>query len=71
MIGKEKIVECKIEHGKYENTIFVKFEGDDEFQRLLSYYWDEISFTENEILGLTKDEAMKLYFDKDREYLRS
>ena len=39
--------------------------------RLWSYYPDEISFTENEFVGLTLDAARNLKFQKDRAYLRS
>ncbi len=38
---------------------------------IFSYYPDEISFTEVELVGLTLDEARKLKFTKDRAYLQS
>lgn len=36
-----------------------------------SYFEDEISFTENELIGLTEDEAVALFHKKDVEYLQS
>lgn len=38
---------------------------------LYSYYPDEISFTESELIGLTLEECGQLYTKKDINYLRS
>ena len=38
---------------------------------LFEYYPDEISFTKNEFIGLTMDEARHLKFNKDKRYLQS
>jgi len=38
---------------------------------LFSYYPDEISFTKEELIGLTKEQALTLYGEKDRAYMRS
>jgi len=38
---------------------------------LFSYYPDEISFTSEEFIGLTQDEAWQLKFKKDVKYLKS
>ena len=35
------------------------------------YYDDEISFSENELVGLTLEQALELKFKKDIDYLRS
>jgi hypothetical protein len=40
-------------------------------QELLWYYPDEISFTEEEFIGLSLEQGRKLKFTKDRAYLRS
>lgn len=40
-------------------------------QFLYEYYPDEISFTENEFVGLTIEEAKHLKFKKDKAYLQS
>jgi hypothetical protein len=42
-----------------------------EFIQLLSYYDDEISFTAEELVGLTVDEARQLHFEKDKAWLQS
>ena len=38
---------------------------------LFRFYPDEISFTENEFIGLTLSEAKTLKFTKDKEFLQS
>jgi hypothetical protein len=38
---------------------------------LFTFYPDELSFAEAEFLGLTEEEAMQLYMEKDLAYLRS
>ncbi len=40
-------------------------------QCLFSYYPDEISFTPNEFIGLTKEEAIHLKFKKDKQFLQN
>jgi hypothetical protein len=50
--------------------VFVTFENNTE-EFLFSYYPDEISFTTNEFVGLTKEEAIHLKFKKDKEFLQS
>jgi hypothetical protein len=37
---------------------------------LFGYYTDELSFTEEEFIGLTEREARRLHFDRDLAYLR-
>ena len=50
--------------------IFVTTEDNKE-QFLFEYYPDEITFTENEFVGLTIDEAKYLKFEKDKLFLQS
>jgi hypothetical protein len=38
---------------------------------LFSYYPDEISFTADELVGLTEEEAKLLKFGRDRAYIQS
>lgn len=38
---------------------------------LFSYYTDELTFTPDEFIGLTEDEARELFRVRDLEYLRS
>ena len=40
-------------------------------KKLFSYYPDEISFTAEEFVGLTEEEARGLHFKKDKAYLQS
>lgn len=49
-------------HALFEN-------GEDEI--LFEYYLDEISFTEKEFIGLTKEQALNLKNKKDIGYLTS
>ena len=37
---------------------------------LFEFYPDEIDFTEEEFVGLTRSSAKRLKFEKDREWLR-
>ena len=52
-------------------NVIVTTEDNKEPQKIFSYYPDEISFTEEEIIGLTIEEANQLRHDKDVAYLRS
>ena len=51
--------------------IYVTLEGSSEEIYLFSYYPDEVSFTESELIGLTIDECRSLFGKKDRKYLNS
>ena len=51
--------------------VYVTLEGGSEEIYLFSYYPDEVSFTESELIGLTIDECRRLYTKKDLNYLRS
>ena len=71
-MAKNVIEECMIKKDKYENLVFVKTnETGDEGTLLFAYYPDEISFTTDELIGLTIDEAFKLKKQKDLRYLQS
>ena len=39
--------------------------------KLFEFYPDEISFTESEFIGLTLDEARRLKYVKDLEFIKS
>ena len=65
-----KIVERKINERNLMLDVFAEME-DGSVQKVVSYYDDEISFTDEELIGLTKDECRDLYFQKDKEYLQS
>jgi hypothetical protein len=48
-------------------VIFTDGKKDDLFR----YYHDEISFHPSEFVGLTREQAMRLYAEKDIAYLKS
>ena len=50
--------------------VWVTYEDKKE-QYLFEYYPDEISFTPQEFVGLTRSEAIHLKFKKDKAYLQS
>jgi hypothetical protein len=50
--------------------IYVTTEDGNE-QILFEFYPDEITFTEDEFIGLTIDEAKHLKFEKDKKYIQS
>ena len=73
---EKKIIKCRITPQPKSlfdpiPQIFVTLEGEDDEQFLLEYYPDEISFTEQEITGLTISEVRTLHFQKDKRYLQS
>jgi hypothetical protein len=52
--------------------VMVKYEDDPTTEHVLfEYYPDEISFSADEFIGLTDEQARRLKFTKDREYLRT
>ena len=67
-----QITECKCTRGLGTFDIpqvMVKYADSDDFELLFTYYPDEISFSPQEFVGLTKEEAIHLKFEKDRAYL--
>lgn len=49
--------------------VYVIYEGEVEEKFLFEYYPDEISFTPEEFIGLTTEEARSLKGKKDKDYL--
>ena len=50
----------------------VKVQFDDGSEKILfEFYPDELSFTENELIGLTEEQAHELRMKKDIEFLQS
>lgn len=45
--------------------------NDGSTRKLFSYYIDELSFSDADLIGLTEDEAHKLFRSRDVAYLRS
>ena len=50
--------------------VYVTF-SDGREKCMFSFYPDEISFEEKELLGLTEREVMHLHLEKDKEFLKS
>jgi hypothetical protein len=52
-------------------VVMVTLAGETEERKLFNYFHDEISFTPEELVGLTVDQANDLRHAKDVAYLRS
>ena len=70
--NKLKITKARITRDNFLRipAIIVTLEDGTE-EVLFTYYPDEISFTPDEFIGLTKEEGRGLKFDKDKAYLQS
>ncbi len=72
---KQKMVnEAKVVPGQGlsgEAKVEVKFEGDDEWTVLFTFFEDEISFKKEELIGLSENDARDLKYLKDVAYIRS
>lgn len=54
----EKIIKhCRIERGRYENTIFIVYDDQTE-EVLATYYPDEKVYVEKDFVGLTRKQAI-------------
>jgi len=54
----------------FEARVFVRLAGEAAERLCVSYYEDELSFRAEEFVGLTWDECLALYHDRDAAYLR-
>lgn len=75
----QKIVKARIEKGSTtrftdpyfgQGRVFATLEGGSE-EFLFTYYLDELSFTEEELVGKTVEEARQLRHQRDVAYLQS
>lgn len=69
-----KIAQARIEQSSGMFTlpkVHVTLEGETEEKFLFEYYPDEISFTADEFVGLTEEQARGLKFSKDVAYLKA
>lgn len=58
--------------GMFDPMPMVKVQFDNgEEKTLFEFYPDEISFSENEFVGLTEEAALRLRFEKDKKYIQS
>lgn len=69
-MNEAKIVKCTIEEGRYTNFIWAEYDNT-LIECIGTYYADELYFSEDEFVGLTKREAKDLMHQKDVAYLRS
>lgn len=51
--------------------IYVKYWENDNEEFLFSFYHNEISFSEEDLIWKTKEEALELKHTKDKNYLQS
>lgn len=63
-----KIVSIRKEGNLRISVIGIFDDGSE--KELFRYYPDELSFRENELVGLTEEQANELYHRKDKAYLR-
>ena len=66
---EKKIISCSIERCRLINKIYVTYE-DNSTEKIYIYYPDELTFSENEFIGLTREEAQLLCYQKDLDYLK-
>ena len=70
----EIIKKCEIKSSIVDptvNVVLVWINDNPDWQVLFTYYPNEISFYEDELIGLTVSDAMRLRFEHDLEFLRS
>lgn len=68
-MDKKTVAFAEIISHKYRNEIVVTY-TDDSVEALFAYYPDELSFSADEFVGLTADEANDLCYERDHNYLR-
>ena len=68
---EKKIIECSIKEDGYKNIISVVYDDKTMDDKIGAYYPDELHYSENEFIGLTKEQAVDLIRKKDIAYLRS
>ena len=74
--GAKKIWACRIEPGCNVEfsapVVWVIYDGPDGAEhKLFDYFPEEISFTPDEFIGLTEDEAFDLKVKKDEAYMHA
>ena len=70
----DRITDCKIKRSTVDPTVtnvWVKHKEEDEWEVLFTFYANEISFSPDELIGLTDKEGYELRLERDREFLRS
>ena len=70
----KKIVEARVTQSTSMfdvPKVYVRLEGEEKEKFLFDFYPDEISFTADEFVGLTEEQARGLKFSKDMVWLKS
>ena len=70
MVMEKRIKQCEIKEQRFMNIVSVVYDDGTVEDHFRSYYPDELSFTPDEFIGLTRREASVLMERKDAEYLR-
>jgi len=68
-VREAKITACKI--GSYPRAKVVVTFDDGSTKELFTFYSDELSFSEQEFVGLTEKQAHALHYQRDVAYLRA
>jgi len=55
----------------FQARVHVDFTDGQEDVHILSFYHDELTFSEHEFIGLTASQVHQLFHEKDIRYLRS
>ena len=66
-----RIEVCRITEEKWKNIISVVYDDGSVEERLSCYYPDELYFSEDEFVGLTRQEALDYVSYKDKLYLQT
>lgn len=67
-----RIIPSDVSKGRYEAAVVVQLEDDtNEERELLTYYDDELHFTEESFIGKTVGEAYSMRSRTDRAWMRS
>jgi len=64
-----EIINAIIINLEHQSILMVELKNG-ELEDLFSYYRDELSFNASEFIGLTREQAINIYHQKDINYLR-
>ena len=70
----DKITKCVIKESIVDptvNVVEIWINEEPDWQVLFTYYPNEISFSEDEFIGLSVENALEMRLERDLEYLRS
>lgn len=70
IVTEARILGVNKEEGRYDCEVQGRFDGG-EWERIFSYYPDELSFSHFEFVGKTAEECEEIRHKKDVAYLQS